>query len=40
MRDVVSQVTTPLLVLDPDDEQSFPGQPEELYEMLPKEKRS
>ena len=38
VRDVVDQVTTPLLVLDPDDEQFFPGQPGELYDLLPKEK--
>jgi hypothetical protein len=38
VRDVVDQVTTPLLVLDPDDEQFWPGQPQELYDLLPKEK--
>jgi hypothetical protein len=27
LRDVVAQITTPLLVLDPQDEQFFPGQP-------------
>jgi hypothetical protein len=38
VRDVVGKITTPLLVLNPDDEQFFPGQPEELYELLPGEK--
>jgi hypothetical protein len=38
VRDVVGQITTPLLVLDPEDEQFFPGQPQELYDMLPNEK--
>jgi hypothetical protein len=38
VRDVVSQITTPLLVLNPDDEQFFPGQPRELYELLPGDK--
>jgi hypothetical protein len=38
VRDVVGQVTTPLLVLDPEDEQFWPGQPEQLYQMLPGEK--
>ncbi|GHD43090.1 alpha/beta hydrolase family protein [Streptomyces galbus] len=39
VRDVVGQITTPLLVLDPDDEQFFPGQPRELYALLPQEKQ-
>jgi hypothetical protein len=38
VRDVVGQITTPLLVLDPDDEQFWPGQPEQLHQMLPAEK--
>jgi hypothetical protein len=38
VRDVAGQITTPLLVLDPDDEQFFPGQPRELYDLLPGEK--
>jgi hypothetical protein len=38
VRDVAAQVTTPLLILDPDDEQFFPGQPRELYDLLPGEK--
>jgi hypothetical protein len=32
--DEVRDITTPLLVLDPDDEQFFPGQPQELFERL------
>ncbi len=39
VRGVVSQITTPLLVLDPDNEQFFPGQPRELYDLLPGEKK-
>ena len=35
---VVEAITTPLLVLDPEDEQFFPGQPQELYDRLPGEK--
>jgi hypothetical protein len=35
LRDVSHQITTPLLVLDPDDEQFFPGQPAELCALLP-----
>ena len=31
-------ISTPLLILDPDDEQFFPGQSRELYELLPGEK--
>jgi len=38
VRDVAGQITTPLLILDPDDEQFFPGQPRELYHLLPGEK--
>jgi hypothetical protein len=38
VRDVVGKITTPLLVLNPDDEQFFPGQPQELYGLLPGEK--
>jgi hypothetical protein len=38
VRDVVAKITTPLLVLNPDDEQFFPGQPKELYELLSGEK--
>ena len=35
VRDVAARITTPLLVLDPDDEQFFPGQPRQLYDLLP-----
>jgi hypothetical protein len=38
VRDVAGKITTPLLILNPDDEQFFPGQPEELYGLLPGEK--
>lgn len=38
VRDVASQITTPLLVLDPDGEQFWPGQPRQLYDLLPGEK--
>jgi hypothetical protein len=38
-RDVVGQITTPMLILDPDDEQFFPGQPQQLYDLLPGEKK-
>jgi dienelactone hydrolase len=37
-RDAAGQLTTPLLILDPDNEQFFPGQPRELYDLLPGEK--
>ena len=35
VRDVAGQITTPLLITDPADEQFFPGQPRELYDLLP-----
>ena len=38
VRDVAGQVTTPLLILDPDGEQFFPGQPRQLYDLMPGEK--
>jgi hypothetical protein len=38
VRDVAAQVSTPLLILDPDDEQFFPGQAKQLYSLLPGEK--
>ncbi len=38
VRHVAGQVTTPMLILDPDNEQFFPGQPRELYGLLPGEK--
>jgi hypothetical protein len=31
----VSNITTPLLITDPDDEQFFPGQPQQLYDLVP-----
>ena len=37
--DEVNDIVTPMLVLDPEDEQFFPGQPEELYGRLPGEKK-
>lgn len=33
--DEVSDIRTPLLITDPDDEQFFPGQPQELYDRVP-----
>jgi hypothetical protein len=33
--DVVDKITTPLLVLDPEDEQFWPGQPQRLFDLLP-----
>ncbi len=38
VRDVAGQITTPLLILDPADEQFFAGQPRQLYDLLPGEK--
>jgi hypothetical protein len=38
VRDVAGQITTPILILNPDDEQFFPGQPKQLYDLLPGEK--
>jgi hypothetical protein len=35
VRDVAGQITTPLLITDPDNEQFFPGQPRQLYDLLP-----
>lgn len=32
--DVVDKITTPVLVLDPEDEQFWPGQPQQLYDLL------
>jgi hypothetical protein len=37
--DEVQNITTPLLITDPEDEQFFPGQPRELYDRLPGEKK-
>ena len=39
VRDVAGQITTPLLICDPADEQFFPGQPQQLYDLLPGEKK-
>jgi hypothetical protein len=39
VRDVTGLITTPMLILDPDDEQFFPGQPKQLYDLLPGEKK-
>ena len=33
--DVVGRITCPVLVTDPDQEQFWPGQSRQLYEMLP-----
>ena len=30
-----TDITTPLLITDPDDEQFFPGQPQQLYDLVP-----
>jgi hypothetical protein len=38
VRDVADRITTPLLILDPANEQFFPGQPRQLYDLLPGEK--
>jgi hypothetical protein len=35
----VESIRTPMLVLDPQEEQFFPGQPQELYDRLPGEKK-
>lgn len=32
------RITTPLLITDPDNEQFFPGQPRQLYDLLPGQK--
>ena len=36
--DVAGRISTPMLILDPDNEQFFPGQPRELYNLLPGDK--
>ncbi len=38
VRGVAGRITTPMLILDPDNEQFFPGQPRQLYDLLPGEK--
>jgi hypothetical protein len=35
---VTDTITTPMLITDPEDEAFFPGQPQELYDLLPGEK--
>jgi hypothetical protein len=35
---VIEGITTPLLITDPEDERSFPGQSQELHDLLPGEK--
>jgi hypothetical protein len=35
---VADRITTPLLITDPDNEQFFPGQPRQLYDLLPGQK--
>lgn len=32
--DLAGQITTPMLITDPDDEEFFPGQPQEVYDAL------
>ncbi|HEY3833382.1 MAG TPA: prolyl oligopeptidase family serine peptidase [Acidimicrobiia bacterium] len=32
--ELAAQITTPMLIADPDEEQFFPGQPQRLYDML------
>jgi hypothetical protein len=36
---VADRITTPLLITDPDNEQFFPGQPKQLYGMVPNAKK-
>jgi hypothetical protein len=36
--ELAAQITTPVLVADPDDEKYFAGQPERLCDMLPGER--
>ncbi|MCS5732975.1 alpha/beta hydrolase family protein [Herbiconiux daphne] len=38
LRDVVQQISTPLLITSPDDEQFWPGQSQQLFDALPGEK--
>ncbi|MGI8904644.1 MAG: hypothetical protein ACR2IP_13570 [Solirubrobacteraceae bacterium] len=37
--DEVAQIATPLLITDAEDEQFWPGQSQQLYDMLPGEKQ-
>ncbi len=39
LRDVVGRITCPMLITDPDDEQFWPGQPQEFYDALGGPKR-
>lgn len=39
LRDVVGRITCPMLITDPDDEQFWPGQSQELYDALGGPKR-
>jgi len=36
--ELAAQITTPVLIADPDDESYFAGQPQRLYDMIPGEK--
>lgn len=36
--DLINDISTPLLITDPDDEEFWPGQPRELYDRLPGDK--
>jgi hypothetical protein len=39
VHDVAGQITTPLLIMDPADEQFWPGQPQQLHDLLPGDKK-
>jgi len=39
LRDVANQIRTPLLITDPQDEQFWPGQSQQLYDLLPGQKQ-
>jgi len=39
LRDVAAQIRTPLLITDPQDEQFWPGQSQQLYDLLPGERQ-
>jgi hypothetical protein len=38
VRDVAAQITTPMLILNPGSEQFYPGQPKQLFDLLPGKK--
>ena len=40
MANIVSNIRTPLLITDPDNEQFFPGQPKQLFDALPSRKKA